>query len=457
MNKDIEGIVTSVDVRREVCKVLCMDGRTLTNVSWRSPFGGLGRSGLNYTPVPRERVTVSIRSGDYVIVGSRRPQVFSRTDLHQISPLSYVEQQAFYNRYNTGMVSSSAQAGNSKALDQIPGDVSITQGGGSFTVTNTGSILAKASSFAQILLTKIDDVVRVVGRNYQQFSEASKKVQESVLGRVYQYHAWYHTRGSSVAQKPEYEEIIGDVAAGESKKGDYSAEPNLPSADDRVYKRIISKSEITRFTETSTVDGETTSISTDGGDNVTTENMENDRWRVSVVDSTNSSIQEYFSDRVSISSVGSGSVSIVFNADGTCTLQGSTRCIVDFPEVVVNAPTTTVNATTATINTDTSNVTATTSATITAPTATVTSTTSLTVNSPLSMFSGLVTAASIAIGPSGAPVITGSASGLNMIGTNISLDSSSDIDFGTTSLKTHVHLGDGAASPPANTSVPIGA
>ena len=441
--REVRGIVTSVDIRRGVCKVLCNDGRALTNVTWRPPFGGLGRSGLSYSPIPRERVVVLISGQDYHILGSERPVVFSRVDNHYIGPLSSNFDYSFYDRYNASMVSSAAESGNSKPKDQIPGDVSITQGGGNLTITNSGSILAKASSFAQIFLSKIDDIVRVVGRNYQQFSEASKKVQESVLGRVYEYHAWYHTRSSSMAQEPEYEEIRGDVAAGESKKGDYDPEPSLPASDDRILKRVITQSGSERFLEESTLDGNISTVSKDTGSNRTEGTFHNSLWKIEVLDGSSNSFTELTAKKATISSTGGGSVTMVFNDDGTCSLVGSASLFVDFPDVTIQSDTSTVNAST--------------SATVNAPTATITSTTSVTVNTPLAQFSGLVTMPSIAIGPAGSPTITGGSSGLNMIGANVSLDSGSDVSFGSTTLKTHLHPGDGGAGSGPNTGAPIGA
>lgn len=447
--KEIQGIVTAVDIRRGVCKVICHDGRLLTNVGWKQAFGGLGRSGLNYSPVPRERVYIQMQgSGDFVITGSARPSVFSRTDSITLGNLGYAESETFYRRYNASMNSTEAESGNSRPVDQIPGDVTITQGGGILGVTNTGSILAKASTLAQIFISKVDDIVRVVTRNYQQFSEASKKVQESVMGRVYQYHAWYHTRESSFQDLPEYEEIIGDVAAGESKKGEYESTSTLPAQDARVYKRHITKDTETRYTEESTVDGETTSVSTDATSNTVTENFDNNRWRVHVTDGSSNTHTELLATSATITTAGGGNVTLIFNEDGTASISGSTSLLVEFPEVNVECDTALVNAT------DSITANATNSATVTTASATVSASTSIVFDSPLATFTGLVQLGAIALNPSFASAATPSAT---ITGTTLGLDASSDISFGSTTLKTHTHTGDGASSPPGSTSPPIGA
>lgn len=455
-NYEVEGIVTSVDIVRGVCKVLCKDGRALINVPISPSFGGMGRSGFNYSPSHRERVRVRYDSGGNPYISSSCPPLtFSRQDKTYIGVVQEFDDKYFYSRYNASMVSSKGQAGTSRPIDQIPGDTSITQGGGVLGVTRVGSIFAKASPWAQIFVTKIDDMIKVIARNYHQFSESAKKVQENVKGRIYQYHAWYMTKESSRDDEPEYEEIIGDVAAGDFTKGD-KTDVALPAADERLYQRQVNNDRTRRYTETMDVNGEETSTSTDGASNSVSKVHSNTKWSVLVSDGSSSGYEEIIATRALIQVQGGGSVALQFNDDGTATLVGDTSLLVDFPDVTVNSETSTVNATTSIeANAPTITANATTSATVTAPTATVNAATSLTVNSPLSTFSGLVTAPTIAIGPAGAPVITGSAAGLNMIGANVTLDATSDVTFGATTLKTHIHTADGASPTPGPTTPPI--
>ena len=333
-NYQIDGMVTAIDMQRQVCKVICFDGRMLSNVSWSQPFGGTGRSAMTFSPVPRERVRVKFDAkGNACIEKSLQIPAFSRTDIQYIGPVQELNNEYFYRRYNASMLGSSSSAGNSKPEDQIPGDFSISKGGSVFAVTNSGSILSKASSMAQILITKIDDLVRVVSRNYQQFSEAAKKVQDNVRGRIYQYHAWYHTRQSSVDDTPEYWEAIGDVAAAEFTKGEIVDE-DLPEADDRVYKRQVDNDGSVRYYEQITTSGETTSVSSSPTAS-TTSLFNNNKWSILVADNSSSGFKEILVDKATIRVQGSGEVSLVFNEDGTASINGTTSLGVSFPEISV--------------------------------------------------------------------------------------------------------------------------
>lgn len=342
-NYEVEGIVTSVDIRRSVCKVICKDGRVMINVPWEHTYGGLGRSGFSYTPAPRERVKVRLDNrGDPCIVGSLPPLVFSRQDKTYIGAIQKFEDTYFYHRYNASMMSSRSEAGTSRPVDTVPGDSVISQGGGHLGVTNSGSIIAKASPLARIFITKIDDFIGVISRNYSQFSESAKKVQENIKGRVYQYHAWYYTNTSSRNDEPEYEEIIGDVSAGEFTKGEYTTE-DLPIKDSRIVKRQVTSDGTLRYKQEITLEGRDVISSTDGSTNSSTKTQSNTTWSVLVDDGSSNGYQEILATRAIIQVTGSGGVVLQFNDDGTASLVGDTSLLVNFPEVNVTCDTANVD------------------------------------------------------------------------------------------------------------------
>ncbi len=356
-NYETEGIVTAIDIQRSICKVICNDGRIISNVTWGQTYGGLGRSALNYSPVPRERVRVVYdQSSNPYISCSMQPIGFARTDKSFLGKFQELDDTYFYRRYNTGLGSIAASSGTSRPLDQIPGDTTITQGGATIGATNSGSIFIKSSSLAQIFLSKIDDIVRVVTRNYQQFSEVAKKTQTNVVGRIYQYHAWYYTGVSSRADAPEYEEVIGDVAAGDFAKGELVDPAGLPASDDRLYKRQVNNDGIMRYQENMDTNGEEDSISTDGGANHTfaeRTNTQDDmfitngtdtstktntalKWKVIVDDGSSNGMKEITAKYAKIEVIGGGSSDMTFNDDGTVYLNSTTGVYVDTPEVIIS-------------------------------------------------------------------------------------------------------------------------
>ena len=499
----VRGTVTAVDIVRSVCKVRTEDGRFLTNVGWKHNYGGLGRSGENAAPVPREIVYVKqVDLNTFCIEGSPRINSYDIEDKLFIGSYQS-EDDDFYRHYNLSFVRDKTEAGTSRPKDQIPGDRTITQGGGILGVTGSGSIIAKASALANIFITKIDDVVRVMSRNYEQFSEAAKKIQANVIGRVYEYHAWYYLRNSSRVDSPEYWEARGDVSAAEDAKGNYIGKSSLPSQDGTVRKSVVDEVDdgsivARRYWETMSLDGEEIRKSNDTDDtNKTKEEFLNDKWTMYVDDGNGTGYKELNAAECIIDMQGSGSSYVKFDRDGNMRMVSTTSLYVETPDVDVvcdyatldvsedadatignnmtvdvgndltatvgnNASATVTNELSASAKTISAE--ATTSATLTSPITTVDSSTKVSVISPVAEFSTLVKTPAIAIGPlSGAPVVSGDSDGLSFTGGKIEMDSSSsmesegnitltnaDVSADGTSLKGHIHTD----STGSNTTVP---
>lgn len=211
----------------------------LKNVGWLSPVGASHRQGDNCSPSPREVVCISFHDSSPTIIGSKRLYEHGRTDNVFLGDWKErgedIPLDDFFDLYCLDVVTPDVLYGGSRPRDQMPGDRTTTGEGGVVVGTlGSGSWIAKCSSLAQIFVSKIDDIVRVVTRNYEQYSDTATKNQTSLLGRLYQYHGHFKDGVASRTEAADYFEVIGDVVAGETAKDQYRDVESLPAEDMRV-------------------------------------------------------------------------------------------------------------------------------------------------------------------------------------------------------------------------------
>ena len=77
-----------------------------------------------------------------------------------------------------------------------------------------GTALIKASPLAQIVNSKYDDLVRVMARNWERFSDLGQQTVANVKGRMYEFVGWDRDFSRSQNSIYELKDIIGDVVAG---------------------------------------------------------------------------------------------------------------------------------------------------------------------------------------------------------------------------------------------------
>ena len=212
----IEATVLSVDVQRFVCTVKTTKGQRFNNVIWMGPSGGSGRASSTFTPKMGDRVKLSTGMGYPVIEG-----FLPRIDRNPTTPISISGSGAIGD---TGSLSN-IQGGSfnsSKADDMVAGDTVISsEGGGFLAVLRGGTVMLKASSLAQIIVTKLDDCVKVVGRSLELISELGNELHVSVKGRIYKYVAFARTPAEANSGLFRYQEFYGDTAAAEQLKENY--------------------------------------------------------------------------------------------------------------------------------------------------------------------------------------------------------------------------------------------
>lgn len=230
----VEGNVVFVDTIRFMCNVQTVTKQTLVDVRWLIPSGGSGEGGVHCAPTVGERVIVSTALSYPLILGSLPSISDQRSYITATGGTGSVDlgsASTLRNRYvsNPG-----------KPIDFLQGDSATTSpGGGIFSMLSSGAIVAKASSLAQIVLTKFGSLVRVVARNYQRFSDSSAEASLSVQGRLYHWFGQDKLFARNKTGLPRYNEVVGDVAVGETYLSDGLTLPDnqaLPGADDRVKK-----------------------------------------------------------------------------------------------------------------------------------------------------------------------------------------------------------------------------
>lgn len=232
-NSFIEATVITVDAIRFTCQVKTVLGQLLGNVSWTMPIGGSSRSGDHHTPKYGDRVLITYATGYPIIIGAiSRPGDDAETFPIHIDSGHPPEDTGSYTNVNKDLI-----ANPNKPMDLHIGDhVKTTEGGGLSGSLRGGSFIAKASRLAQIFITKYDDLVRIIGRNLEVFTDVCVDVCASVRGQIYRYIGYGNKVSDSRAGTYVYEEFYGNTAAAEALKDQYVMAGSAPEDNGIVRK-----------------------------------------------------------------------------------------------------------------------------------------------------------------------------------------------------------------------------
>ena len=267
-----EGIVVSVDPIRFSAVVRLNSGATLLEVTWLLPTGGSVTDGFSFCPNVGDKVLVSISTSDPIILGT-------------------IPRQGFKDEFNQGIASSdqSVDMGNntnlrngtvlnpSKPGDFLQGDRVLGSRGGIIAVLGSGSVLARASLVSQIFLSKLGGLVRIVGRNFHRFSDASSEVSANVKGRMYHWFGADKSMQRSSTNTERYNEAYGDVIAAEQLKANPSPNLSVSPADNRVRKYWLTDGVSNVMVETLYEDGKIVlNVTTPDQAKKSTETIQND-------------------------------------------------------------------------------------------------------------------------------------------------------------------------------------
>lgn len=259
----IDAYVLAVDLRRGVCKCRTHDGKMLSNVQWGRPLGMFKEAGDNYGPMPNEQVVITYVASEPIIL-------FSKSSLNSLGNTirarveSIVDTDPTLDNYNFSVLGDNHRSEGSSPEQIVPGDRVITNERGSLIgLLRSGTVILKASALAQIFMTKFDDLVRIVSRNYEQFSDSLLHVQTNIKGKLYTYTGFFKETTSSRNETPEYYEVVGNTEVGLAAKNDpLNVDLEAVVETDVVKKQVVAQysdvgSELTpRWVHTLDINGE---------------------------------------------------------------------------------------------------------------------------------------------------------------------------------------------------------
>lgn len=232
--KFCEGVVTEIDPIRLFCKVKTSKGQNLIEVAWMMPSGGSSRSGTLFMPIIGDRVVVNTSLGYPVIMG-----YLPKISTGEKFPTNIDTGTPEVDTGDFSPLANELSVFGEKTGDAVVGDHIITsEGGGLLGVLRGGSIIAKASRLAQIFITKFDDLVRIVARNYELFTDAFIDVSANARGRIYRFIGYTDTAANSMSDTYFYHEYYGDTALAEALQTEYldADENSFPPSNSTIQK-----------------------------------------------------------------------------------------------------------------------------------------------------------------------------------------------------------------------------
>lgn len=252
----IEGDVLYVDSIRFMCTVKSSGGQRLSDVTWLMTSGGGDSGGHHYTPNVGDRVMIVLGLTYPVIIGC-----LPRMGVSSKFTPSLGTQSISLDPGQSTPLSNGFNLNPNKPLDFSEGDQVLTsEGGGVIGLFRNGSILLKTSPTLQVFFSKIDSLLRVVSRNFERMTDSSHELYYNLYGRMYKYFGITRDLNNSKLDIYEYEEIHGDVVAGEYGGGDpFSVSRPVPTIDTRIIKKSLKNtSNYQVFLETLKTDGNLT-------------------------------------------------------------------------------------------------------------------------------------------------------------------------------------------------------
>lgn len=235
-----EGTVMQVDPLRSVCKVITSMGQRFDQVRFSLPAGGSSRGGDRVTPVFGDRVKLDYSLGYPVISG-----FLPKTQLADNTfPVSIDSGAQLIDTGNFASDGVNAIDDQNKPKDILAGDRVISAtGGGVLAVLRSGSIIVRSSKLSEIYLSKWGDLVRIVSRNWEHFTDVCSDVVRNIHGSVYRYIGYANSFDAAKSESYQYHEYYGNVAMAEATKTNYKTTVPAGGAPSGViYKQQITGS-----------------------------------------------------------------------------------------------------------------------------------------------------------------------------------------------------------------------
>ena len=301
-----EGSVTEVDVVRKVCKVKTLRGQALTGVRWMMSSGGSSREGDRITPVFGDSVVIHFGLGYPLIIG-----FLGKPDLITTPfPLIINDGQAQDDTGNFTDSGKNVIPDPNAPADMVVGDRIIgSTGGGILGLLRGGSVFLRSSPLAQIFMSKFDDLVRLVARNYELFTDVSSTVIKNLQGRVYSYTGYSITQQDAKVENYSFHQYAGDTAVAEAVKTGYADAGTLPAQNTIIYKEQVTTGSGGGALETLHRE-----ISLDGTHDLVVTEGSGSSATFTRIQSTNGQVQLTYKD-VNIVLINDGTISLTLGGD----------------------------------------------------------------------------------------------------------------------------------------------
>lgn len=235
----VEGYVIQVDPIRLGCTVRTTDGRDITSVQWLQPHGGSTRDGDRFVPGMGDRAVISTALGFPIIIGFLpKLQVVGEG-----FPITIDNGASLVDTGNYSAGGEGAWGDMNKPPDGLVGDRTLsTLGGGFVGLLKAGTVIVRSSRLAQIVTSKLDDLVRIVSRNWEHFTDAGTEVIRNIKGRIFRYVGYTNNAAESQMELYKFHEYYGDTSLAETVKADSLSLPNpLPAKNDILYKQQVTQ------------------------------------------------------------------------------------------------------------------------------------------------------------------------------------------------------------------------
>ena len=221
----IEATVTHVDPVRYFCTVTTVNGKLFHDVKWVVPTGGSTSEGFHMTPNAGDQVLVTTELGYPLILGC-----IPRANIPDAVISSVTNSPSTTLIPGDTMLRGEVVNGPGKPSDFSVGDLTYsTSSGNSISILKGGVNVFKASSLSQLVMSKYEKLVRVVASNYQRFSDGMSEVTANVAGRMYTWRGFDTDIRRSIEGRELYNEVFGDVAAGEVLRGSPGSGTSSPA------------------------------------------------------------------------------------------------------------------------------------------------------------------------------------------------------------------------------------
>lgn len=232
-----EGIVIQVDSGSRNCKVKTLRGKRLDQVQWTESVGGSARSGSRSGPQMGDRVVVMYGLGFPLIFGFLPTPQSSENAF----PINIDTGQSIVDTGDYSAISTLVSGDSNKPQDLLNGDHTSSSEGGAFIgLLRGGSLLLKSSPLCQMFMSKIDDVVKIVSRNFEHYTDVSSDIVKNLKGRVYRYVAYTNNFTKAKQEDYQYHLYYGDTSLAEQVKTNYLTTPTtLPDINSTLFKEQV--------------------------------------------------------------------------------------------------------------------------------------------------------------------------------------------------------------------------